>query len=228
MVTFMQEDTAPVWLGLFGAGGHAREMVDSALRVAAETPGLSSERVVLVDREAATPIDGVPVLAEADFLGRPGRRLFVTAVGDGRLRRRLDAAARAGGAEPFSLIDPGARVSPHAAIRPGALISPFALISAGAVIGEGFQANYHSHVSHDCRIGDWVTLGPKAGVNGHVEIGDHVTIGAGAMIRNGAPDRPLRIGAGAIIGMGAVVVADAPEGATIVGNPARIRDGDRT
>ncbi|WP_374275028.1 acetyltransferase [Brevundimonas sp.] len=219
----MQEDTTLVWLGLFGAGGHAREMVESALRVAEQTPGLAPDRVVLVDRAGSGPVSGVAVLSEQEFASRPGRRLFVTAVGDGRLRRKLDAAARATGAEPVSVIDPSARVSPDAGVRAGALISPFALISAGAVVGEGFQANYYAHVSHDCRIGDWVTLGPKAGVNGHVEIGDNVTIGAGAIIRNGGPDRPLRIGRDAVIGMGAVVIADVPEGATVMGNPARVR-----
>ena len=36
------------------------------------------------------------------------------------------------------------------------------------------------------------------------------------------PDKPLRIGDGATIGMGAVVLEDVPAGATVVGNPARI------
>jgi acetyltransferase-like isoleucine patch superfamily enzyme len=42
------------------------------------------------------------------------------------------------------------------------------------------------------------------------------------MLREGSPDKPLRIGAGAIVGMGAVVTKDVPDGATVIGNPARI------
>ena len=37
------------------------------------------------------------------------------------------------------------------------------------------------------------------------------------MIRQG-----LTIGAGAVVGMGAVVTKDVPDGVTVVGNPARI------
>ena len=58
--------------------------------------------------------------------------------------------------------------------------------------------------------------------NGNITIEDHVYVGAGAMIRQGKPGKPLVIGQGAVIGMGAVVTKDVPEGVTVVGNPARI------
>ena len=53
-------------------------------------------------------------------------------------------------------------------------------------------------------IGDFVTFG-GASCNGWVEIGDDVFVGAGAVIRNGQPGMRLKIGAGAVIGMGALV-----------------------
>lgn len=52
-------------------------------------------------------------------------------------------------------------------------------------------------------------------------IGDGAYIGTGAVIKQGTPDRPLRIGAGAVVGMGAVVTRDVAPGMTVVGNPAR-------
>ena len=51
-----------------------------------------------------------------------------------------------------------------------------------------------------------------------VHIGSNVWIGAGALILPG-----VTIGDDALIGAGSVVTRDVPEGATVVGNPARIR-----
>jgi acetyltransferase-like isoleucine patch superfamily enzyme len=56
---------------------------------------------------------------------------------------------------------------------------------------------------------------------GNVVIHDHAYIGGGALIRQGKPGEPLVIGAGAVIGMGAVVTKNVPPGVTVVGNPAR-------
>ncbi len=49
-----------------------------------------------------------------------------------------------------------------------------------------------------------------------VRIGDDVWIGIGAMILKG-----VQVGNGARIGPGAVVTGNVPEGATLIGNPAR-------
>lgn len=70
-------------------------------------------------------------------------------------------------------------------------------------------------------IGDCVTFAPRVSCNGNVVIGDGAYIGTGAVIKQGTPDRPLRIGAGAVVGMGAVVTRDVAPGMTVVGNPAR-------
>jgi acetyltransferase-like isoleucine patch superfamily enzyme len=73
-------------------------------------------------------------------------------------------------------------------------------------------------------IGDYVTFAPGVQCNGNVHIGDHAYVGAGAIIRQGKPGEPLRIGVGAIVGMGAVVTHDVAAGMTVVGNPARPLD----
>jgi acetyltransferase-like isoleucine patch superfamily enzyme len=55
-----------------------------------------------------------------------------------------------------------------------------------------------------------------------VVIGDDVWVGIGAIILKG-----VRIGDGATVAAGAVVTRDVPAGATAVGNPAVITEGDR-
>jgi serine O-acetyltransferase len=65
-------------------------------------------------------------------------------------------------------------------------------------------------------IAPWVTIGLRAGDVQGATVGPNVNIGTGAKIIGG-----VHIGAGATIGANAVVVDDVPEGATVVGAPAR-------
>lgn len=70
-------------------------------------------------------------------------------------------------------------------------------------------------VHHEAEIGHFCTLAPGAQILGRVILEDRVYIDAGAIVR-----QRCRIGTGAIIGAGAVVVRDIPPGITVVGVPA--------
>ena len=192
----------------YGAGGMGRELVQAAR--------LDPRPKAFVDDVPTPPYPGVPQIDVADLA--PGDELCL-AIGAPAVRRRV--AEKCAGRRFATLIAPTAIVDPTAAIGEGAVLCDFVMVNSLARVGRHFQANYYSHVSHDCVIGDFVTLSPRVSCLGTVEIGDCVFIGAGAVIRNGVPGRPLRIGAGAVIGMGAVIVADVPAGARALGNPAR-------
>jgi len=99
----------------------------------------------------------------------------------------------------------------------GACLSPFVTLTSNIRVGRCLHANLYSYIEHDANVGNFVTLAPRAQINGNVTIGDYAYIGAGAIIRQG-----LTIGSGATIGMGAIVTRDVPPGVTVVGNPARI------
>ena len=89
-------------------------------------------------------------------------------------------------------------------------------------IGKGahFEHSYATYLNADS-IGDnfyclqMVTLGNGKG--GRPTIGNNVRIYTGATVFGG-----VRIGNHVTIGAGAVVFQDVPDGATVVGNPARI------
>ncbi len=205
----------PLLVGIVGSGGFAREIMPVARSVT------DADERVFVERAQGAQVNGHRVMAEADFLAFDGERRFAVGVGDGAIRARVQAAYEAAGALPLSLVAAEARVFDGNSIGSGAVICPFAMVTSNVVIGRGFQANLYSYVAHDCLVGDFVTLAPGAKVNGNVEIGDFAYLGTGCIIRQGTSGRRLRIGAGAVVGMGAVVTRDVADGETVIGNPAR-------
>src|SRR5690554_94806 len=100
-------------------------------------------------------------------------------------------------------------------IHPGATIGRRFFIDhgMGVVIGETAE------IGDDCTLYHGVTLGGTTWSEGkrHPTLGDGVVVVAGAKILG-----PITIGAGARVGSNAVVLKDAPAGATLVGIPARM------
>lgn len=101
-------------------------------------------------------------------------------------------------------------------IHPGAVIGRHFFIDHGfTVIGESAE------IGDDVTIYQNVTLGGTNPTNGepgkrHPTIGDGVIIGSGAQVLG-----PIIVGARSRIGANAVVTKDVPEGATMIGIPAR-------
>jgi serine O-acetyltransferase len=103
-------------------------------------------------------------------------------------------------------------------IHPGATIGRRLFIDhgMGVVIGETAE------VGDDCTLYHGVTLGgtrpsaDQAGKKRHPTLGNDVIVGSGAQVLG-----PISVGDHARIGAAAVVLQDVPEGATMVGNPAR-------
>lgn len=107
-------------------------------------------------------------------------------------------------------------------------------IHPGATIGEGFFIDHGagtvigetSEIGDGCTLFQGVTLGGTGKESGkrHPTICDNVTIGAHAQILGS-----IRVGRGAVIGAGAVVLDPVPDYATVVGHKAYIvrRNGER-
>ena len=105
-------------------------------------------------------------------------------------------------------------------IHPGAKLGERVFFDhgMGIVIGETAE------IGDGCTIYHGVTLGGTSlykGAKRHPTLGKDVVIGAGAKVLGG-----FTVGDGAKVGSNAVVTKPVPEGATAVGNPARIIQED--
>jgi len=213
-------------LVVLGGGEHARVVIEAASSVpgAWQVAGLTDPR----PSERTVQVTGVTHLGDDDaFALRYGalepaqRPLLVLGMGlpaGAAIRRKL--ASRFGSDLAWAtIVHRDASVSPSASVGPGSVILAGAVISAGAAIGRHAIVNTAAVVEHDVLVGDRAHIGPGAVLGGGAIVGPDAFVGLGALVRD-----HVTIGAGATVGMGAVVVADVPEDATVMGNPARVRD----
>jgi sugar O-acyltransferase (sialic acid O-acetyltransferase NeuD family) len=203
-------------IGIFGTSGHAREIADVACDLGYRPIFIAHDRAAL----AAWTFDAEAVL-ESDL--RESEWIFAIGVGDNARRQSI---AQRHAALPFvSLIHPtatfGQRQRERAEAARGIIVCAGVRMTNNIRIGEFTVFNRDANVGHDCLIGDFAHLAPRACVSGNVRIGERAWIGAGAVVNQGSPDAPLSIGEDVVVGSGAVVTADCEAGGVYAGVPAR-------
>jgi len=99
----------------------------------------------------------------------------------------------------------------------GCYIPEGCVIGANVRIGDYFTCRLKSLISHDAIVGDFVFVGAGVTCCGRSVLESKCFIGGGATVSSG-----VRIGEGAVIGAGAIVVRDIPPYSVAYGNPAKV------
>lgn len=126
--------------------------------------------------------------------------------------------------EPGAIIRDQVEIGDNAVIMMGAVINIGAVIGAGTMIDMGVILGGRATVGKNCHIGAGTVLAgviepPSADP---VVIEDHVMIGANAVVLEG-----IRVGTGAVVAAGAIVVNDVAPYTVVAGVPAKkIKDID--
>lgn len=142
---------------------------------------------------------------------------FFIAVGDNGLRKKIYSNLLLKNIIPVNAIHPSAIMDGSVKIAAGAvMIAANVTINPLAGIGTGVICNTGCIIEHECIVGEFAHIGPGAVLCGNVKIGEGTFVGAHAVIKQG-----INIGKNAMIGAGAVVVKDVPDGATVMGVPAK-------
>lgn len=135
-----------------------------------------------------------------------------------KFRRDRIRRARALGFRNFpAIVDHTAIAASTAILAEGVLVNAGTVIGAHARVAPHCLLNRNVSIGHHSVLDEFVSTGP--GVN----IAGRCRIGRGAMIATGAAVAPgTTIGAHAVVGVGAGVIRDVPEGVVVLGSPARV------
>jgi sugar O-acyltransferase (sialic acid O-acetyltransferase NeuD family) len=202
-------------LALLGASGHGKVVADAALLA-------GWDEVIFFDdawpdraHNGPWPIMGTT----RDLLSQLERfNGVVIAIGNCDTRWAKHRELEAAGARMATVVHPAAVVSKYARLGPGTVVMAAAVVNVSADLGAACIVNTGATVDHDCVLGPAVHVCPGVHVSGDVKIGACTWVGVGAAIKQG-----VALGERVMVGAGAVVIRSVADGATVFGNPARVR-----
>lgn len=204
---------------VFGAGGHAKVVIDIIERQG------DFEVAAVLDDDAqlkGSRLFTYTVLGtrtELPGLRSAGLRHAIVAIGANASRGAVAAFLAGQGWHFATAIHPNASISRGVDIGPGCVIMAGGVINADAHIGAHSIINSGATIDHDCRIADGVHIAPGCHLCGGVSVGQGSFLGAGSTVTPG-----VSIGSMVLVGAGSVVIRDVADAAQVSGAPARPRD----
>ena len=202
---------------ILGAGGHAHVVADLLLDQNQKIAGFLDQNTSLWE----TCWRGIPVLGGDEKLAHYPSDIYdlingVGSTGCSELRRTIFIRYREARYKFPYLVHARAIMAIDVKPGEGSQIMAGAIVQTGTVIGQNVIINTGACVDHDCCIGDHVHIAPGAVVCAGVRVGENAHIGTGAAVIQG-----VQIGRNSLVAAGAVVIRDVPDGATVVGVPAK-------
>ena len=199
---------------IVGAGGIGRFLARNlkAFRSGHEVVGFLDDDTTQWGRT----IDGYPVMGPTEAISDHGDVAVLIAVGDPLHRRRMVLDVSKHKVRFPSIVAPTAWVSEGVHLSAGVIVYPGVSINHGTTVGEFCIVNMNCAIGHDCDLAGYDTVGPGVNLAGFTVVGRGVELGIGSCT---TPN--VRIGAGALVGAGAVVIDNVKPNSVVVGVPAR-------
>lgn len=204
----------PSKLIIISAGGFGRTiagiaMTDSAHGKIWKMAGFLDQR-----RELAAKTR-FPILGDPDTYQVGFEEKFICALGEPALRRRYAAALVKQGADFTNLLT-SVHIGEGLRIGRGCVFEPDVKVGVDVTLGDFVLVQSTTIIGYEVSLGDYTTVGSFVFIGGRAQIGSDVMIHPHATILPG-----VKIGDGAVIGAGSVVIGNVPAGLTVMGNPAK-------
>lgn len=203
-------------IAIFGAGGHAKVIVDIAEQAGIKIFGIFDD-----NSNAPKSVLSYSVLGGAEELIKAHAEnpdlVVVIAIGNNTARKRVVDSFSQKKIRFATLIHPSAIISKHSQIAEGTVVMAGVVVNASTDVGAHTILNTRCSVDHDCKIGSFVHVAPGATLCGNVKVDEGALVGVGGQI---APN--ISIGSWSVIGAGSTVINNISCNLTVVGSPARI------
>lgn len=207
-------------LVLFPFGGNAKEAVGVVAAINALAPtyrllGFMDDNPQVQGQRFC----GVPVLGGRAILEDHPQALLLAVPGrPDNFQRRL-AIIQSLGLPPSrlaTLVHPSAQLGPGVSLGANCLVMAGVVLTAQVSLGDSCVLLPNSVVSHDTCLGRGCLVGSNVSISGGVTVEELCYLGSGCRII-----QEVVIGAGSLVGLGAVVIRSCPPGSVLAGNPAR-------
>lgn len=160
-----------------------------------------------------------PLLSSIDDYQVQKDDVFICAVGSAKGREATVKKIRMKGGQFLSVINRTSLIQGSARIGEGVFIGPYTVIGDRAALKDHAMLNTHSSIGHDAVIGEYTCVMSYVDITGCCQIGKKVFLASGCRMTPST-----RIGDGAYVGIGSVVLRSVKAGAKVFGNPARAVD----
>ncbi|HTZ45182.1 MAG TPA: NeuD/PglB/VioB family sugar acetyltransferase [Jatrophihabitans sp.] len=200
---------------LVSASGLAREAAVAAAAAGFEVRGFLDDDT----SQWGTSREGVPVLGGLDLVAEHPDAGVVICTGQGRVRAAIAGRLAADGLDAgryATVIHPSVAVPESCTVGAGSILLANTVLTTAVTIGRHCVVMPQVTLTHDNVLADFVTIAAGVSLGGWTRVGERGYLGMNASVRE-----RVSLAADVTIGMGAVVLTDAPPGSTLVGNPAR-------
>lgn len=198
---------------VFGAGGHAKVVID----ILKQDARYKIAAVLSKNTELKTFQNLPHFFYDSEIIQTYSRG--IVAIGDNFLRSEVVKQIISINPEFqfINAIHPKAVVAGDCTMGKGNVLMAGAVVNSGSAIGNHVILNTHSSVDHDVMLESFCSIAPGAILGGNCSVGSFTAISLGARLIHG-----INIGSHTIIGAGALVLKDIPDYSVAYGSPCKI------